>query len=106
MAPIVRSGASVARSFSSAVAPEPFYQISHLPDPFSLLSDSLSALANQALSIPSQLTYSGTDDAAAITVAVIAADVAILSYYLRTRPRRRHAVAHAYENQPVIGNPR
>jgi hypothetical protein len=81
---------------SSVLPPSRFYYITHLPNPLALLNDSLSNFVDEAATTSTTVAKSvASEQAALITVAVIAADVAILTYVRRNRPQRRSAIAFA-----------
>ncbi len=52
MTPVAQTSASLARRVASAASPEHFYTITQLPNPLAMLSDSLSAFANQCAFYP------------------------------------------------------
>jgi hypothetical protein len=77
--------------------PSRFYHITQLPSPLALLNDSLSSFVDDAASTSATVVKTvASEQAAVVTVAVIAADVAILTYFRRTRPSRKTAAVHSY----------
>lgn len=83
---------SLAQKIGSVLSPQRVYQFVQMGSPLTLLSDSIAAFAEESVSMPASLVgstlYGSPGLARAITTAVIAADVILLTY---AHHRRRQA---------------
>ncbi|HEX8520799.1 MAG TPA: hypothetical protein VF669_01000 [Tepidisphaeraceae bacterium] len=99
----VAAAATVVRTVATHLSPKRLFHIASLPNPMQFLSDSINSFVESSAATPDSLGVAPqAHHAVLLTAAVIAADVAILTYYVRNRPRRKQSMAFAGERISII----